>query len=239
MQNKVIYLKGIGEIQLRKSNRTKRLSIKVKPFDGVVAVIPLRVSYKTAEAFIIEKQDWIKKSLSQMATIEEKKTVFTENSQFHTLWHKLHIEKSQSTRFYTKITDNEIKIKYPANYQVRDEFVQSGIRKGIEKTWLAEAKEILPGKVEKIAQKHNFKYKSLTIKNTIGRWGSCSYDNHISLSLHLMRLPEHLIDHIILHELCHTIEKNHQKGFWNLLEKVNPNAKMLNKELKKYNAKVY
>jgi len=239
MQDKTIYLKGIGEIQLKKSNRVKRLSIKVKPFDGVVAVMPNRVSYKTAEAFIVEKQDWIKKSLDQMATVEEKRTVFTEESKFYTLWHKLQLEKGKSSRFYIQITDSEIKIKYPDNIPIRDERVQTGIRKGIERAWMNEANEMLPGKVKNLSKRHGFKYKSLKIKNTKSRWGSCSHDNHINLSLHLMRLPEHLMDYIILHELCHTIEKNHGKSFWALLEKVSGNAKGLRKELRSYNAKIY
>ncbi|RLD76638.1 MAG: M48 family peptidase [Bacteroidetes bacterium] len=239
MQNKTIYLKGIGEIQLKKSTRAKRLSIKVKPFDGVVAVMPNRISYKTAEAFIIEKQDWIKKSLNQMATVEEQRTVFTEKTGFYTLWHKLNLEKGNGSRFYTRITDTEIRVKYPKDILVRDEKVQIVIRKGIEKAWMIEANEIFPDKLKMLAKKHGFKYKSLKIKNTKSLWGSCSYHNEISLSLHLMRIPEHLIDYIILHELCHTIEKNHGKGFWALLEKVSGNAKGLRNELKNYNAKVY
>ena len=239
MQDKTIYLKGIGEIQLKKSSRVRRLSIKVKPFDGVVAVMPNRVSYKTAEAFIVQKQDWIKKSLGQMATVEEKRTVFTEESGFYTLWHKLKLEKGKSSRFYIQITDTEIKIKYPNNIPIRDERIQTGIRKGIERAWMIEANEMLPEKVKILAKKHGFKYRSLKIKNTKSRWGSCSHDNHISLSLHLMRLPEHLMDYIILHELCHIIEKNHGKNFWALLEKVSGNAKGLRKELRNYNAKIY
>lgn len=239
MANKIIYIKGIGEILLKKTKRAHRLSIKVKPFAGVVAVIPYSVSYKTAEKFILEKQNWIKNSLAQMEQIEEKRSIFTEETQFCTLWHCLKLKKAEGKRFYTQITDKEIKVKYPKDIPVRDERVQAGIRRAIEKAWLIEALEILPAKTEKLAKKYGFKYKSLNVKNTISRWGSCSYDNRISLSLHLMRLPEHLIDHVILHELCHTIEKNHGKNFWALLEKVSPNARKLAKELKKYDARIY
>ncbi|OQY02871.1 MAG: hypothetical protein B6I20_06265 [Bacteroidetes bacterium 4572_117] len=239
MQNKIIYIKGIGEIELKKSIRAKRLSIKVKPFDGVLAVLPNSVSYKTAEAFIVEKQNWIKKSLDKMAEHEEKLTVFTETTEFFTRSHKLKLEKAKGNRFYVQIIDSEVRIKYPNNINVRDERVQTGIRKGIERAWLIEAWEILPGKVKDLAEKHGFKYKNLNIKNTKSRWGSCSHDDKISLSLHLMRLPDYLIDYIILHELCHTIEKNHGKGFWALLEKVSGNAKGLRKELRAYDARVY
>lgn len=239
MANKIIYIKGIGEVLLKKTKRASRLSIRVKPFVGVVVSLPMRISYKTAEAFILEKQDWIKKSLSQMEKIEEKRSIFTEKTQFCTLWHCLKLKKAKGKRFYTQITEKEIIVKYPNDIPVRDERIQAGIRRAIEKAWLAEAKEIFPKKTKELAKKHKFEYKNLSIKNTISRWGSCSYNNHISLSLHLMRLPEYLIDYVILHELCHTIEKNHGKNFWALLEKVSPGARKLAKELKKYNARIY
>lgn len=50
-----------------------------------------------------------------------------------------------------------------------------------------------------------------------------------------MKLPDNLIDYIILHELCHTIHKNHGPKFWEELDrKTLGNAKLLSKEVKKY-----
>ena len=78
------------------------------------------------------------------------------------------------------------------------------------------------------------------IKNVVSKWGSCSYKNDIVFSLHMMRLPAHLIKYIVLHELCHTIEKNHQTPFWNLMNTVTNNkAKLLDQELKQYSTKIY
>jgi predicted metal-dependent hydrolase len=56
--------------------------------------------------------------------------------------------------------------------------------------------------------------------------------------VHLMRLPEDLSDFIILHELCHTVHKNHGSHFHSLLNKLVGNEKELNKELKKYNTQL-
>jgi predicted metal-dependent hydrolase len=49
-----------------------------------------------------------------------------------------------------------------------------------------------------------------------------------------MRLPDVLIDYVILHELNHTIHKHHQKAFWDSLEHILPGARRLDKALNKY-----
>ncbi|MCL2651894.1 MAG: M48 family metallopeptidase [Candidatus Azobacteroides sp.] len=97
------------------------------------------------------------------------------------------------------------------------------------------ALEFLPGRLHVLASLHGFSYSSVKISKSKSRWGSCSSKKNISLSLYLMALPLYLIDYVVLHELCHTIEMNHGIKFWELLDKVcNGKAKTLRKELKTY-----
>jgi predicted metal-dependent hydrolase len=95
-------------------------------------------------------------------------------------------------------------------------------------------KSYLSTRLEELSIKHGFKYNKVTIKNQKTRWGSCSGYNNISLNLNLITLPSNLIDYVILHELVHTLIKNHSPLFWSSLDKYVGNAKSLNKELKKY-----
>ena len=81
-----------------------------------------------------------------------------------------------------------------------------------------EAKKYLPERVEKCATQFGFFFRNVKIRNAVTRWGSCTHNNDINLSLHLMRLPDHLIDYVILHELAHTIHKNHKNNFRKMLE---------------------
>ncbi|RYF82935.1 MAG: M48 family peptidase, partial [Chitinophagaceae bacterium] len=102
-----------------------------------------------------------------------------------------------------------------------------------------EAKEYLPLRLLQLAKTHGLQYNNVTIKNTRTRWGSCSSTNNINLSLHLMRLPDELCDYVLLHELAHTIEKNHGPGFWKLLDKISGDARGLDRQLKNYRISVF
>ena len=51
----------------------------------------------------------------------------------------------------------------------------------------------------------------------------------------MMKLPNHLIDYILLHELVHTQIKDHSPKFWKKLDEICDNrAKALAKEVHKY-----
>ena len=97
-----------------------------------------------------------------------------------------------------------------------------------------EAREKLGKRLSELAQKHNFQYNRVSIRNQRTRWGSCSSKDNISLNMKLLHLPNHLIDYILLHELVHTRVKNHSEDFWNELETVVPNARIIDKQLREY-----
>ncbi|MFI3280394.1 MAG: M48 family metallopeptidase [Rikenellaceae bacterium] len=93
----------------------------------------------------------------------------------------------------------------------------------------------LPERIATIASQINIKYNRVTIRATRSKWGSCSGENNISLSIYLMILPQHLIDFVIIHELCHTIHHNHSAKFHALVDFIcHGREKELNKELRRY-----
>lgn len=77
-------------------------------------------------------------------------------------------------------------------------------------------------------------FKRLTIRSQKTRWGSCSARNDISLNIKLARLPQALMDYVILHELVHTRVKGHGPAFWNELDKYAGDSRKLRRELRKY-----
>ena len=96
-----------------------------------------------------------------------------------------------------------------------------------------EAKRVLPAMVERLAKQHNFNYGRVTIRATRSKWGCCTAQNNLSLSLFLMTLPTHLQEFVVLHELCHTVHHNHSAEFHALLDRVTGGKeKELHRQLK-------
>jgi predicted metal-dependent hydrolase len=98
----------------------------------------------------------------------------------------------------------------------------------------AEARKKLTHRLNELSRRYGFTCNRLFIRNQKTRWGSCSVRNNISLNMKLLRLPQELIDYVILHELVHTREKNHSKVFWAELNKLVGDARTLKSRLKEY-----
>jgi len=96
------------------------------------------------------------------------------------------------------------------------------------------AKTMLTSRLQQLAVQHGFAYNRLFIRNQKTRWGSCSSKNNISLNMKLVKLPDELIDYVILHELVHTRRKDHSKAFWAEMDKLVGNGRKMASRLKKY-----
>jgi hypothetical protein len=109
------------------------------------------------------------------------------------------------------------------------------VQGNIESVYRFEARKILPGRLAELAQIYGFQFNKVGIRNNKRNWGSCSGRNNISLNLQMMKLPEELIDYILLHELVHTKIKNHGPQFWEKLDEITgKKARELAKKVRSY-----
>lgn len=132
------------------------------------------------------------------------------------------------------VSDNEIEKMVISKSKWIDEHmlkVQSTIdeRSKLEKITFEQVKELadqaveyIPKRVKYYAEKENFVYNKITIKNLVSRWGSCSTKGNLNFNCLLMLTPDYVIDYIVVHELCHLREMNHSEKFWTEVEKIMP-----------------
>lgn len=234
-----INIYGIGTVIFVKSKRSRKVCISIQPLKGVNVTVPSYVSYSEAEKIVVQKKDWVIKHLSKVREIEKNHTKYAEDKTYGTRFHRLVLNKNGKQNISVRVQNRKIIVSYPFHMNIETEELQSAIRKGIERALKIEAVEYLPLRVQKLAEKYGLVFQNVAVKNVRTRWGSCSRQKNINLNIHLMRLPDQLIDYVILHELAHTVELNHSKNFWNLLDSFVGNAKLFDKELKKFRVSIY
>jgi len=175
-----------------------------------------------------------------MARFEQRATLFTEETVFRTKDHTLVMGRHEKATIRAEIRDHVIRIAYPSFASPDDPKIQQVVRRAIAAALKLEAEKYLPGMTARLAEQFGFHYRVVSCRNNKTRWGSCSRDNRISLNIHLMRLPEHLQRYVVLHELCHTVHKHHQKPFWQHLEQVTGGrARLLDKELNAFSPEIF
>ncbi len=239
MNEKILHLTYNNQnipITFKKNRRSKKISIRINEKAEITVSMPERMAYSMAKKFVLQNKKWIEKHyLKRKNSLNRQRTFYNDKEQYYTHEHTVLIQRKPGVlKPYAHINHQSVNIFISPTTNVSDEQVQQFIRSVITETYRKEAKIHLPERVHYLAAKYGFKYNKVFIKNNKTRWGSCSSKNNINLNLHLMRLPQHLSDYVILHELTHTIHKNHSKKFWASLDNFSVNARSLSKELSQY-----
>ena len=107
-------------------------------------------------------------------------------------------------------------------------------QKHIDRFYKKEAEATLPELVERYAEQMQLFPEAIRFRKTRRQWGSCSGKNVLSFNTMLMKLPEDVIEYVVVHELAHIRHKHHQKDFWKLVEAHLPEYKARIRELHSY-----
>jgi len=103
-----------------------------------------------------------------------------------------------------------------------------------KKQLMKKAREYLPYRLEYYAKLYGYSYEKCRLSHANTRWGSCSSNRTISLNIGLMKLPNVLIDYVIIHELAHLNHMDHSKAFWAEVGNHDKNYKNHEKKLKMF-----
>lgn len=226
MTAKVVQFKQIGLVTLVKNRRSKNIKISVKPDRSVWVSFPFYVSSTEASQFVMKNIEWI---TGQQQKFDIKKSKI-EAGRFQTKLHTVQI--IEATENKTRINNDFIEISL---VDLNSEHSRNYLENVIVGIYRYEAKKLLPPKLSELALKNGFQFNKITIRNNKRNWGSCSSKNNVSLNLQMMKLPDDLIEYILLHELVHTKIKNHGPLFWQKLDELtNFKARELSKQVRKY-----
>ena len=118
------------------------------------------------------------------------------------------------------------------NQEILSDDIQLLAKKAIKRALMSETKELLPERIQHMANTYDYKYGSIKIKPMKSRWGSCDSNKDITINCYLIHMPWEVIDYVILHELTHTVHMHHGSEFWTAIQKNMPDYKERRKILK-------
>ena len=223
----------LGKIEFVRSERAKNISVRISK-DNLRVTLPRRATETEAMRFINSvRERIIRKQNKLKINAQENNLTLNENSRLQTLTFSVEMKPMERENVFFSMKNAVLTVEFSQTADCSDEKTQAIFWNGINYFLKKEAKRVLPDRVRMLADKYGFSYTSVKIQSSKTRWGSCSQGKNINLSFYLMLLPQHLVDYVILHELCHTKEMNHSTRFWQWLDKVTDGkAKILRAELK-------
>jgi len=208
-----------GEVKITKRGVSSSIRIYVHLKRGVRVVIPVYVRYKDAISFLDSKIEWVERSLERQRKKEEiRRSKVAENGVIKTLAGQIFITKDSLGAEYSNLREPKIIFGERETHIIYSAMTPSAsMDDAVIKAIKQLASGYLPNRMAALSEKSGLLFEKLSLKNNRSNWGSCSSKNNINLNIHLVRLPAHLCDYVIYHELCHLKFRNHGKDFHKLL----------------------
>ncbi len=212
-------------IYKRRSSRSLRLT--VAPTGEIKVSIPVWSPYRVGLEFARSRRQWINQQPRHDAVLRDGQPIGKA--------HRLRfVPTTGAQKATTRLRQNDVIVTHPVGQAVESPSVQAAARHAGIRALRQEAENLLPQRLAQLAEQHNFTYRSVTIKQLKGRWGSCDQHANIVLNLYLMQLPWEHIDYVLLHELTHTQVLRHGPDFWQAMERIVPDVKQLRKAVREH-----
>jgi predicted metal-dependent hydrolase len=196
-------------IPVRTSRRAKQMRL-VASIRGVEAIVPEGFSAERLQEFVQSKRGWIAKMAQYYSAVRERAD--HEDGTIYYLGQKYRYRIVRD-RFPSAIVSNSLK---SITFHVTD--IRS-YKKEIEQWYKHQTARIISERLPQVSAKTGLSYNKVSIKKQKSRWGSCSKKRNLNFNLLLAAAPVEVIDYVIVHELAHTVELNHSKKFWELVQK--------------------
>jgi predicted metal-dependent hydrolase len=208
---------NIGTLEVEvKFKPIKNLHLSVHPPFGKVTVSsPEFFDLEKVRVYLTTKIGWIKQEQKKIKSQEregEKLFITRESHQFLGKRYLLKIIESEKSKIFLKHTTIDLYTKKDSNIDVKKKIVYNWYRK--------ELRFQLSNLIQQYASVMNLNPPEFGIRTMKTKWGSCATENKkLWFNIELAKKPLECIEYIVVHEMVHLLERNHNKNFIMLMDK--------------------
>ena len=224
----ILHIANVEIDVVRKDIKNMHLAV-YPPLGRIRLAVPQKTDEEVLRLFAISKLGWIKKHVKnfQEQARETKRDYVTGESHF--FQGKRYILEVKEHEGYSKVKVNgtkKISFKVPKGATVED-------KSRVMKEWYRKQLKIqIPPLIEKWEKVIGVKSNDWGVKQMKTKWGACNTDDkRIWLNLELSKKPPICLEYILVHELVHLIERNHNDRFIALMNEFMPKWRLHRNEL--------
>ncbi|MEA3498204.1 MAG: SprT family zinc-dependent metalloprotease [Campylobacterota bacterium] len=212
----------------RTNKKIKRISLAIENKDEIIIKTPLKFKVHRLKEIVYEYEDWILNSIKKVPFKNQFDFVSGGKIPFLGTQYPMRLKQNDKIK-NVKFTfiDEQFIVEYNNETQSYDDFIG-----GLKTFYKHNAIKIIDPIFDEWTYKTQLFPNKIGYRFAKGRWGSCSYENNISINYKLLQFDIKCIEYVVLHELCHIEEKNHSKKFWNLVSSYMGDYKSVEKELR-------
>lgn len=217
-------------LTIKTNPRAKRVLVKLVPGVGLEVVVPRGFDHALVPDILLEKQRWIERTrdilLAEGRDLSGELPDLPNVIEFKA-WDRVYQVDYLERIGPIKVIENVARLQVNGSVEER-----RSIFEALQVFTAQKAREFLLPRLKLMCRRTGLTYSALRIRRQKTRWGSCSARGTISLNAKLLFLPLELVDHLLLHELCHTRQLNHSKRYWALVASYEPDYLRLEDEVK-------
>lgn len=211
---------------LKRSGKRRSIGLRVDD-NGLTVSMPMRASEKWLHSVLQDKAGWVVDKLDGWQARKPEATIWQDGGTIDYLGELLVLRLSQSLfASQPERRGNQLWL-FVAN---TSETAQ--VEEIVSRWYQKEALHLLKQRAAFFTPLLNVSPSVIKLSSAKSQWGSCTASGIVRLNVQLIKLPQRLIDYVVVHELAHLIELNHSASFWRIVESVCPDYAKLRSELK-------
>ena len=226
-------MSALPAYRVKVSARAKYARLQMSLREGLVVIVPRRFDQKRVPELLREKERWIERTAAKIA--QQRKLLeaappdhLPERLALCAIGEEWAVEYVPTDLPHVAAVEREA-----CRLLVYGQTSDARACKRVLRRWLSrKAQEHLVPWLHETAGERGFRFDRAVVKAQRTRWASCSQSGTISLNLKLLFLPEALVRHVLIHELCHTVQPNHSRHFWALVGQHDPEFRQANRDLR-------
>lgn len=225
-QMEELMLEGIAISVVKKS--IKNMYIRVTPPEGEVKITaPIEVSDDCIRKFALSKITWIKKQREVCKKVSPKTDREFVTGESCYLWGRKYILDVQDTDYGSRVFlwgENLVLRIGKSTKEEREQALNDWYRRELNRA--------VPDVLKRCEKIVGVSAKEWRIKNMRTRWGTCNVaKKRIWLSLQLAKKPPECLEYVVVHELVHLLERNHNEVFYGYMDEFYPGWREVKRRL--------